>query len=284
MRRLVVVDANRLKLVSSHPLVRAPINGDAQVVAHRYLLLIQPFSPTDPHPRLAVVNPDGSFQLHRIKTNLTRVARFSGLASDNSAHRAFVLTPGASAAIVDLATGAVSYRRPRGLPGLERGPLDPLRLLAAYAEPLPGNRLALVESATTFPREDEHGTYRSKAAGLYLIDTRSWQATLVDLSASGADLSNGRLLAFGPSSDEFAANRPQDHTTRGDGIRAYDLSGRLRYHLFPGLPMQIDHIVGHRVFASRYTGERPAREWTVFDARTGRILGRLPRTSVELLD
>jgi hypothetical protein len=155
-----------------------------------------------------------SVELRRIESGVDRRrgrAQIPGLTVDASAHRAFVVPPAGPVAQVELPSLGVSYHPPsrrRSLLARLRTWLEPTAdakgaggptRIAAWA----GNGLIAVS-----------GRNGLSPAGLALIDTRRWRVRSVDPSAEGFALAGRLILAWGR-----------------EGLNAFDLDGRRRFHL-----------------------------------------------------
>jgi hypothetical protein len=175
-----------------------------------------------------------------------------GLALDPTGRRAFVVTSAGFVAEVALDTLAVVYRELHenvSLLGRLAAWLQP----AAQAKELPqATRIAfwlgngmLAVAGTTWTDG------RARPAGLSIVDTRAWSVRELDPTVSDLTVSQGRIVAHGPSA----------------GVVVYDLGGRLLYRRFAGRSAWINAVYGGRIYAT-VDGVR------VLDLATGKQVGR----------
>lgn len=149
--------------------------------------------------------------------------------------RAVVVTPDA-AAVVDLAAMTAQVHplagpRPRGATRLETSWLDPDRLVVA------GGR----------------------AAGVSLVDTRSWTVTRIDSDAASAVAAGGLVLAY--DGDHAVAKEPR-------GITAYRSDGTRAFRALDGTQVAAVAQAGGRVYGFA------ERETRTVELATGRVVGR----------
>ena len=202
--------------------------------------------------RLIVVGRDGSVRVRvlRIRAGYSHSRMFNrepGLAVRGD--RAIVVAEGDGAAMIDLRTLRVGYHRiafparPRRLalrPRRHEGTSNPSRDLVRTATWLDANHVAVtgIDSWTRKFMDQQLG------AGLRILDTRTWRAPLVDSTAAILHRAQGFLIVTGVSRD---------------GIRVYDVRGRLRLRRFAGWDATVTRIRARRVIVvlSRRRGERP---------------------------
>ena len=108
--------------------------------------------------------------------------------------------------------------------------------------------------------DTEHGRYR--AAGLRLVDTRTWSMRTIDGDAMSVQLAGDTLLTTGWSLDE-ATKR-----AIGIGVVAYGIEGEKHYHLFDGHDAWVALVLDGRAYVD-VAGE-PLR---ILDLSTGRVVG-----------
>jgi hypothetical protein len=228
-------------------------------------------------PRLVVVGRDGRLQtvrLTRLRAGIGYARyeriRFPGFAVDPNGERAFVVNEGEPAAIVDLATLHVRYRKVAGLaqparalagPAKDTGTSNPRQGPARVAAWL-GRGLIAISGYDSYVGQAERWLGDSKApAGLQILDTGTWRARTVARHPSDFEWVSGRLLASARAWD------PRTRRTRGDSLVAFDREG--------GLVFRIRRTAYWQTFNGRiYVGDRSGRD-LVLDARTGRRLGRV---------
>lgn len=178
--------------------------------------------------------------------------RTPGLAVDPGREVAYVVGDGEPVAIVDLATGSVTYRD------------LPERQTAAAQKSLQGSYVAatwladgrLAITGTRYGGLDP-GTrlIRRETLGLSILDVPTWGLRLIDAAADGA-LRHGSWLV----------------TTGEKGLRWYDFAGRRRGELFAKQGGGIDvSAFGDRLAVRLVDAQRTVR----VDLRTGRVVGRL---------
>ncbi len=198
--------------------------------------------------------------------------RHPGLAVDPVGGRAYVVGGGAPVAEVDLRSLAVSYHRPArpvSLFGRLRDWLEPSAhakgpvLGSTRTARWLGNGLLAVTGDDGRPGP---GGVVTTVAGLSLVDTRTWSVRTLDRAASSADVVAGTLLA---SANGFP-ERP------GIGLKAFDLEGNQRFHLFGSRSVSVLEHLDERVFVDAGSGTRAV------DARSGGLV-RAPRNLPHLL-
>jgi hypothetical protein len=118
-------------------------------------------------------------------------------------------------------------------------------------------------------------TFVERAAGVQLVDVDTWQARVLDRTASRMAVADGLLL----TAAELADSRGR---IAGIGLNGFDQHGRRAFHLFGKRPFWAISIVGSRAFVSAERG--PGYE--VVDLSAGAsvesVRGRwLPRPLVE---
>jgi len=188
--------------------------------------------------------------------------RTPALTVDPLGRRTFVVTEGLVAE-VDLRTLAVSYHslgEPRSLLSRLWNWLEPAadaKQVSGYHRQARwlGNDLIAVAGSDT-----EQGRYR--AAGLLLVDTRTWSVRAVDRGAMGFEVAGDALLATGWSVDE-ATKR-----TVGIGVAAYGMDGEKRFQLLDGQHAWVALVHNGRAYVG--IGGEPLR---IVDLSSGLVVG-----------
>jgi hypothetical protein len=198
--------------------------------------------------------------------------RVPGLAIDAAGGRAFVVGAGEPVAEVDLGSLAVSYHelsRQISLVGRLRNWLEPRAeakgpLLGAVRQAVwLGNGRLAVTGEDGRPGRDGVVTH---AAGLSLVDTRTWKVETVQADATAATMAGGTLLVSNAAYPEL----------QGIGLRGFDLRGNQRFHLFGRRAVSVLARLDERAFVD------DGGVTYAVDTRTGRVL-RVVRQVPELL-
>jgi hypothetical protein len=262
--------------VSRRLLAARPTEGQVLSVARTATALVLLLAPDDGIgvARLATLTADGAYRtvvLPRISAGYRYPTdggdqfgeeRVPGLAVDSVGGRAYVVGAGEPAAEVDLRSLAVSYHepaRPISLVGRLRNWLEPTAeakgpLLGSVRRALwLGNGRLAVTGEDGRPGRDGVVTH---AAGLSLIDTRTWKVETVQRDATAATMAGGTLLASTAAYPELEAI----------GLRGYDLDGDERFHVFGTRAVSVLARLDDRVFVENGDGLTRA-----VDARTGRV-------------
>ena len=264
LRELVVVDPSAGRVVARRRITNRLAIGGSQVAAGRLVLLLYPSTWSGDRVTLVVADANGA-----VRTTAVTVGRSGSalqrpaLAVEPDGRRAILLRWGLRetlpAIAVALDTRRVTTQRLR----VTGAPLRPATISTLWASSVGPHHVATFGVVATGARP---------AAGVHLLDTRSWTVRQLDGEASSFAAHQGRVLAFGSNSAGGTAG------ARGVGVRAYDLTGRRLYHLYGSRPL------GRVLFAGDYghvIRGRAARR-LVFDARTGRALGTLPPLAAEV--
>ena len=132
-----------------------------------------------------------------------------------------------------------------------------------------------------------------RPAGLQLIDTRTWRATVIDPDALGAVWAGDRLLAFGRLVGPPVGPDADKPTHRAYGLTVFGPGDRRPVHLFGTRQVTWLEVSGGRAYVDltpsteRYVGRDPMatdRVVGVVDLRTARVeaewRGRLPELLV----
>jgi hypothetical protein len=278
---LSVLDPIAQRLLAHRTLRGTPVKA-ARSTAGLGVLLV-PEAGAGP-PTVAHVDPEGvvrSAALHRIRAGVEidtetggrlRRANDPGLAVD-PAGRAYIVAGDSPVADVDLTTMAATYRdlgEPISLLGRLRDRLEPkARADAPVNGPLRSARwldrgLVAVSGTngrfSVWPDGTVDGSY--VAAGLKLIDTKTWTIRTLDSESPAFAYAAGRVVSFhppAPSGDEGA-------------VVAYGLDGEERFRL-GGLDwLGIFNTYQRYVYL-------PQGDWSVavLDASRGKVIARVPR-------
>jgi hypothetical protein len=276
---LAVVDP-----VAGHVLKIEPIEGEVFRVAATATELVALVASRDviAPSRLLVFDMDGVVRARTLEAIPAGTQRGSddvesyawpGLAVDGQ--RAFVVPAGGLVAEVDLATLALTYRTRggRGLSArLKAGEGWSRRALWL------GDGLLAVSGKDdeVFGRAEGGLNMRDRPAGVFLIDTRSWNVRMVDPEGDSFVRAD-RLLCV--------TRIGWDSSTRkvtAMGVAAYDLEGGKRFHVVPHSVAELDLVYRGRAYVG-LNGQK--FRYLVVDVASGRVVGtrtsRLPRLLLE---
>jgi hypothetical protein len=272
--RVVVVDPSTRAVLATHKLT-GRVTALARTTHALVLVLVsERYGPV----RLVVADMDGgiaSVALDRVHAGLEETPggpprqRGAAIAVDEQAGRTYVLARADPVAEVALATLAVGYHSPTQ-PVSVLGRLHDWLEPSAQAKVLDGSwrsatwlgdgRLAVFgRDASTYPVGDRLET-RERPSGLLVIDTRTWNAHMVDPSSSALVVAKNVLLSWGSSWDSGTQRMT------GAGLNVYDQTGIRRFHLFGARAIFDVQVVGRRAFVDRGTDGR----YAIVDIRTGR--------------
>jgi hypothetical protein len=228
-RQVVVVDPLALRVVARTPFANAMALHTAAHGGDRLVLLLGRGDRRDNKHLLAVISSSGDLRTTEFTLGGTAPS-FPALAVEPSGKRALAITADTSVVDVDLdslqvvrqqVTGAAEFFAPRTWAGRAAIRLDE-HTLAVY-----GSNTSVTRSGSA-----------SVPAGVVLLDTRNWQARVIDPQASGATFSAGTLVTYGvrqqPQSNARKATRPM---LTGIGLRAYDPSGAPQWRRYGGQPL-----------------------------------------------
>jgi hypothetical protein len=181
-----------------------------------------------------------------------------GLSVDRSGARAFVVQARAPVAEVDLSSFQVSSHPLGGRAWAADAVVGPTR----HALWLGHGRLAVtgVDERPGGPRP----------AGLTLIDTRRWQAQIIDQHTTDAALASDTLLA---STFLYSAG----NKIAAGGLTGYTTAGRRRFHLYGRQPIFGAEPLGRRALIGT------SKTTHLIDARTGRQIRTYRRFNTTLL-
>jgi hypothetical protein len=202
-----------------------------------------------------------------------------GLALDQEGERAFVVSAGRlEVAEVDLAGRSVRYHeldQRVSLLGRLRDLLEPAAEAKGAdlgqtrsARWLGGGLIAVTGQDERPPVEGVRGPEQVvRPFGLRLIDTSGWTIRTIDSRSSQALAAADALVAANDAYD------PVTGRSTANGLVAYSLEGRTRFHLFGHQIVPRLQAAGRYAYASFY---QPRHRTYVIDLRSGRIAHRLP--------
>jgi hypothetical protein len=196
-----------------------------------------------------------------------------GLAIDAQGSRAFIIPAGRTVAEVSLGDLAVTYH------ALSE-PVSLLRRLRNWLEPTaqakliegPQRKAVWLESGliavtgvdySVSTNENGEPDVAAKAAGLSLIDTRTWAIRKIDDEASDFARFENTLLAFGVTDWGGSSTPP------GFGLVGYDLGGKELFHALEGTGVSWVEAVGGLAYVTLNEKLR-----VVVEAATGHVFGR----------
>jgi hypothetical protein len=270
--RLVLVDPAARRVLARRPLApRSEVIDSASSPYGLALLLAPPGSVGA--ARVVVARPDGSVGSARIgviaagmeprpvPAGSPPVDRrwLPGLAVDSSGRRAFVVGGGAPVAEIDLGTMRVAYHRLAervSLLGRLRDWLEPRAFAKGESDGPVRTARWLGDGQLAVTGWDARGTEAPVAAGLRLVDTRSWTVRTLDRETGRVTLAGRVLLAHGCCLA---------------GLRAYDRDGRRLWHRFGRERIHDVEASGERAFVYRHFPRSPSRI-LVLDLHTGATL------------
>jgi hypothetical protein len=220
---LIALDARTGRIAWQRPLTRAllPAFNGTQIVGTRTVLILA--SSDKAHPeraRVMVVSSNGSVRSSPIRLEEGGYGSYPAqlvVTHGDRANRAFVLTGGGVIYAIDPLSGR-SARRQLSTPTNAPDTSPPALLLSAAAL---GSRIVV---SSFFPRADGFA-----AAGVYLIDPRTWTTRIVDPATPAWFVADNRLVTF-TVAGQFRL--PRSWESKGTGVRIYDAAGRLRAHLY----------------------------------------------------
>ena len=271
--RLVVVDPVARRILGRRPLAGRSEVVDVASSSRGLALLLAPPASIGP-ARLVVARTDGSvgstrisaiaagMRMKQVPSGSSPVDRrwVPGLAVDPSGRRAFVVGGGAPVADVDLGSMQVAYHRlaePVSLLGRLREWVEPSAFAKGESEGPVRAVHWLGDGLLAVSGWDARGTEKPVAAGLKLVDTRTWTARTLDEETGEVTLAARIILAHG---SRFAT-----------GLTAYDRDGRHLWHRFGRARIGNVETSGERLYVYRYFRRAPARV-IVLDLRTGETL------------
>jgi len=265
-QRLLLVDLARNRVTAVRELGGSVLR--AAPAGGRLLLLVAPAQAIGP-ARLLVA--DAGANVRAVDLALAAGARagsgrfeqeLPGLAVDAAGGRAFVIGQDAISE-VDLRRLTAS-----------RHPLQPAgRALSARAKLFAGwRRQARWLGGDLLAVSGwDAGPGWTRPAGLAVIDTRTWQARLLEPGASSFVAASGLLLATGSSYD------PETGEESSIGLAAFALDGEERFRLFQGESAWVVQVYGGRAYVDAPRGGAAAQPLRVVDLRQGRLVGARPK-------
>jgi hypothetical protein len=270
---MFVIDPNRRVLLGQRSFEGALL--DRARTSRELVLLVGPEEGEGIGPAsLVVVDRDGALRritLDRIVGGSiddelaedpgNSIYRFAlpGLAVDPVGRKAYVVAAGAPVAEVDLETLVVSYHE------LSQ-PVSALERLRDWLEPAAEAKSAdgpqrratwLGNGALAVFGSDYHGwidgngrvQMRTSAAGVKIVDVRSWTVRTLDPVATTATVADNFLLTTGQLHDSTTER------STGIGLRAYGTDGLQRYHVLGTAAIDVQ-AVGQRAIVSFGGSER----------------------------
>jgi hypothetical protein len=253
----VLVNPLTAKVVKTWPDLVEPYA--AASTPERLMMLVPGRAPeaperTAPMELVVVVaaGPPKRLLLERSRIELDS-ANQAGLAVNPTHEHAYVFTPGAPVADVDLDEMSVSYHRLRlPLEGPTRTePTSDVLWRERNALSLGEEEIAVFGSDYT-PADD--GDFTPVPVGATLVDTVGWTSCLLDPKAGGTVLAAGRLLTFG-------SGGPSDR-----GLRIYTVDGRRAFQLLDSDVVWDVNVGGDRAYVQTPDALH------VIDVRLGKIL------------
>ena len=258
-RQLVVIDPHARRIVARTPITnKLAINGVASAGDH-LVLLLKPQAPRKSSVmRLVVADAEGKARTAEVEVGRYGSAlRPAALVVEPSGRRAFVLVwplglDKGRAVEIDLDTLRPLTHTIRLADGT---PIRPAGVASLQAVAAGEGHLAATD---IIPGPDGR-----TAGGVFLLDTHTWVARLLDPRAHQLVYRDGQLFTFGP--DNLGRHG-------GTGVTAYDLNGQHIYHAY-----------GERSFARlllrRSLRPRPAAERgsgrRLRDGERARVLGKM---------
>ncbi|MBD0349001.1 MAG: hypothetical protein ICV59_07605, partial [Thermoleophilia bacterium] len=270
-RTLVFADPLAGRVLSRRALTNKLALRGAEATAGRLVVALRSSSGKGSTITLVVADADG-----RVRSAAVEVGRRGGALNQTavvvepSGRRAFVLgwafKREPPVIEVDLDTMTATSRAVRIAESgvLERATLSGLQA-AAFGDD------KIVATGAVAASERVRGEI-VPGAGVFVIDTRSWTARRLDPRAIYFDPHGDRLVTYGTSSSVSDARARRGR--RGSGITIYHATGS-----------ELAHLYGYRQFSNvKLAGDYghvllgpPRRKRLVFDLRTGKPLGMLPK-------
>jgi hypothetical protein len=261
VRELVVVDTAALRVVARRQLTTKLAIGQAVAAGGRVVLLLRSSDHKGSTVQLVVADARGNVRTTELEVGQTRgVLRATTLTVEADGSRAYVFPSdfgrtAPSLLAVDLGTLRSTPHALRLEPAASLRPASVV--IAPGAAVQAGEGRAVVTDL--FRLRDR------AASGVFLVDTRTFAARLVDPRARSFAVAGGRLFTFGRANDVGSE--------RGTGVAAYDLDGRRLYHLYGDRSFDRLFVAGG--YGHALPGSRERRR-VVFAADGGRGIGTLP--------
>ncbi|HYU65855.1 MAG TPA: hypothetical protein VEK09_03825 [Jatrophihabitantaceae bacterium] len=264
----VLVDAQKRTVLRTVTLAGSQF--DAEPTANGLVTLLGPAKGIGT-ARIAVAHADGTVRTaplpgvsvgsRRMGTGSDPTVRsvIPGFATDPSGTIAVAVTAGNRAVSVDLETLAATTHvlTERTIQRVEKSIQGPQR----YARWV-GDGLLAVGGSDWSMDADKHVSAR--AAGVRLVDTRTWTMRTLDADNSAFSFAPGVVLTYGGSWSAAA----RTYT----GVHAYALDGELRWSLYEGQDAYAP-VHGSLVYVQRYLGANRPDRLDVVDPATGAVLG-----------
>jgi hypothetical protein len=266
-RAAVVVDPLARKVIGRVPVgdLRALL-GSAQA-GDKLVLLFGAGTMKHGPVWIGVLGVDGRFRETAIDIGRAPNRRSTALAVDAQGNHAYLYAAGASLAEVDLDTLQVTRHTIPGAPTLTTARGNSFRQLGWVDE----HTLALGGANTVTVRGKETAT----GMGLALVDTRSWQARVIDSKASGFSTSPSTLVTF---------------QWNGGGLTVYGLDGTRLYHRYDRQAVYANVFREVAVVSKPFGIGNPLvvgpnrMKSDVLSLATGRVIGRVPYNLQPLAD
>jgi hypothetical protein len=280
-QRLLAIDVAARRVVA-----RTTLGGSVLQLAKTgrgLAMLIAPARTIGP-ARIAIVDAGGKVRFASVgriaagskllPTAQHRVeGRHPGLAVDAHARRAYVVGD-TLVADVDLRSLSVSYHsleRKRSLLARLWSWLEPAasaKLVSGYDRQASWLGGGLVGVSGT---DTQQGRWRP--IGLIAVDTSTWDVRTIDRGATSFIVDDDLLLAWGAAPNDVAG------PPVGIGLKAYDLEGRERFHLFDGQLVWPYPVYGGRAYVSTAN----EKELRVVDLATGTVVATRQKLVPSLL-
>jgi hypothetical protein len=183
----------------------------------------------------------------------------AAVAVDREGGRAYAVAAGCPVAEVDLATLAVAYHTPTQPVSLLGRLHDWLEPAANAKGPLAGSwrsavwlgdgRLAVFGRDASAYTSGGGLASKQRPSGLLVIDTRTWNAQLVDPRSSALVVARSVLLSWGWGWDSGSQRET------ATGLSIYGRTGVRRFHLFPARVIYDVQVVGARAFVRKNSAD-----------------------------
>jgi hypothetical protein len=266
----VVVDTARRAVVRTSTL--AGVVSDVERSADGLVALLAPEQGIGA-ARLGIVDADGAVRTARLPAVAIGTRKVGagadplvrsvqpGLATVPEGGLAVVVTPANRAVAVDTRTLAVTTHElePTRAPSSAAKAIDGPQRYAKYV----GDGLIAVSGSNY---RMSSGSLATTAAGVELVDTRTWSARMVDAGASAFATTGEGLVAFGGSSTQA--------THAYVGARGYALDGERRWTLYDGEDVYAE-VKGELVYVHRHVGTNRPEHVDVVDPTTGTVVHSL---------
>ncbi len=216
-----IIDPATDKLVAEHPLTNKLAVRTAVTTPLGLVLLLGSSGLHGPNVQLDLVTPTGDLRTVTIPVGATKnVTHNNVLAVDRTTGHAYVVVAGGIVFDVDLSSMTVTRHIVTLLAG---APTTPAPISGLQARVFEGNLAA----AALFWRANSNTI---APQGVYLIDTNTWTARVLDPTANFFTSLGNRLLTYGESVHATHGFPPRPVV--GHGLSLYDESGKLISHLY----------------------------------------------------